>query len=82
MLTFFSHQSRQNAFKKMPDLDDCCYVFDEWPLNAVLLKKLSLGSFRRKCYSIKDGVQTYDFIADRSCLLFSIILKALSGSEM
>ena len=37
-------------------------------------------SFRRKCYAIKDDAQTY-FIADKSCLLFSIILKVLSGLE-
>jgi len=28
---------------------------------------------------IKGGAQTYDFIADKSCLLFSIIPKVLSG---
>ena len=38
-------------------------------------------SFRRKCRTIKDGTKTYNFIADESCLLFSIILKVLSGSE-
>ena len=65
----------------MPDLDDWFHVFYDWPLNAVLHKKLSVGSSRGKCYTIKDGVQTYDFVADRSCLLFSIILKGLSGSE-
>ena len=48
------------------------------PLNAALHKKLSLWSFHRKFYTIKDGAQTYDFIADKSCLLFFIILKVLS----
>ena len=57
----------------------CCLVFYEWPLNALLHKKLSLRSFRRKHCTIKDGAQTYDFIVDKSCLLFSIILKVVSG---
>ena len=48
------------------------------PLNAALHKKLSLRSFHRKFYTIKDGTQTNDFIADKSCLLFFIILKVLS----
>ena len=48
------------------------------PLNAALHKKLSLRSFHRKFYTIKDGTQTYDYIADKSCLLFFIILKVLS----
>ena len=41
-----------------------------------------MRSFRRKYCTIKDGAQTYDFIADKSCLLFSIILKVLSGWEV
>ena len=48
------------------------------PLNAALHKKLSLRSFHRKFYTIKDGAQTYNFITDKSCLLFFIILKVLS----
>lgn len=78
---FFPTKVDETPFKKMPDLDDWFHVFYDWPLNAVLHRKLSVGSFRRKCYTIKDGIQTYDFVADRSCLLFSIILKGLSGSE-
>ena len=49
-----------------------------WPLNAALHKTLSLRLFRRKFYTIKDGSQTYNFITDKSCLLFFIILKVLS----
>ena len=49
-----------------------------WPLNAALHKTLSLRLFRRKFYTIKDGAQTYNFITDKSCLLFFIILKVLS----
>ena len=68
---------------RMPHLDKCCHVFCEWPLNgAVLPKKLSLRSFQRKYCTIKDGAQTYDFIADKSCLLFSVILKVLGGWEV
>ena len=55
------------------------HIFYEWPLNAPLHKKLSLWSFRRKYCTTKDSAQTYDFIADKRCLLFSIILKVLSG---
>ena len=55
------------------------HIFYEWPLYAPLHKKLSLWSFRRKYCTTKDGAQTYDFIADKRCLLFSIILKVLSG---
>ena len=44
------------------------------PLYAVLHKKLSLQSFRRKYCTIKDGAQTYDFIAAKTFSLFSIIL--------
>ena len=47
-------------------VDECCgHVFYEWPLNAVLHKKLSLRSFRRKYCTIKDGAKTFDFIADK-----------------
>ena len=63
----------------MPHLDECSHVFYEWPLNAVLYKKLSLQLFHRKYCTIKDGAQTFDFIADKSYLIFSIILKVLSG---
>ena len=47
----------------------------------------SSSSFSSSSYyyyfcTIKDGAQTYDFIADKSCLLLSIILKVLSGSEV
>ena len=45
-------------------------------------KKLSLQSFRRKYCTIKDGAETYDFIADKCCSLFSIILNVLSGWEV
>ena len=38
--------------------------------------------FRRKYCTVKDGIQTYYFIADKSCLLFTIILKVLSGWEV
>ena len=48
-------------------------IIYEWPLHAVLHKKLSLRSFRRKYRTTKDGAQ--------SCLVFSIILKFFSGSE-
>ena len=54
------------------------------PLNAALHKKLSLHaivSYRKYC-TIKDGAQTYNFIADKSCLLFAIILDILSGWEV
>ena len=44
-------------------------------------QKLSLWSFHRNYCTIKNGAQTYDFIADKSYLLFSIILKVLSGLE-
>ena len=74
-------EMRQSTSLKTPALDDCCHVFYEWKLNAVLHKKLSLRSFHRKCCTIKDGAQTYDFIADKSCLLFTFILNILSGSE-
>ena len=50
------------------------HIFYEWPLYALLYKKLSLWSFHRKYCTIKDGAQTYDFIADKRCLLSSIIL--------
>ena len=66
----------------MQHLKKCCHIFYEWPLNAVLHKKLSLLSFCRKYCTTKDGAQTYDFIADKRCLLFSIILKVLSGWEV
>ena len=66
---------------KTPHVDEYCgHVFYKWPLNAVLHKKLSLQSFRRKY--CKDGAKTYDFIADKCCLLFSIILKVLHGWEV
>ena len=50
---------------------------------AILVSAL----YKYYCYyyyycTIKDGAQTYDFIADKSCLLLSIILKVLSGSEV
>ena len=50
---------------------------------AILISAL----YKYYCYyyyycTIKDGAQTYDFIADKSCLLLSIILKVLSGSEV
>ena len=54
----------------MPHLDAMLSRFLQWPLNAVLHKKLSLQLFCRKYCTIKDGTQTYDFIADKSCLLF------------
>ena len=63
----------------MPHLDAMLSRFLQWPLNAVLHKKLSLQLFCRKYCNIKDGTQTYDFIADKSCLLFTITLKVLSG---
>ena len=66
---------------KTPHLDDYCHVFYEWPLNDVLRKKLSLPSFCRKYCTIKDAAQTYYFIANKSCFLFSIILKVLSLSR-
>ena len=50
------------------------------PLNEVLHKKLSLRTFRRKYCTINDSAQTYDFSADKNCLLLSIIPKVLSGS--
>ena len=66
---------------KTPHVEEYCgHVFYKWPLNAVLHKKLSLQSFRRKY--CKDGAKTYDFIADKCCLLFSIILKVLHGWEV
>ena len=66
----------------MQHLDKCCHVFYEWPLNAVLHKKLSWWLFCRKYCTIKDGAQTYDFIADKICLLFSIILKIVHWKWM
>ena len=45
-------------------------------------KKLSLWSFRRKYCTMSDDAQTYDFLADKSCLLFSIILKVLRWWEV
>ena len=39
----------------------------EWPLNAVLHKK-----------NLINKIKKFDFIADKSCLLFPIILKVLS----
>ena len=41
-----------------------------------------MQSFHRKYCTIKDGTQTYNFIADKSCLLFAIILDILSGWEV
>ena len=45
------------------------------------LKNWACDNFSRKYCTFIDGSQTYDFIADKSCLLFSIILKVLGGSE-
>ena len=42
-------------------------------------QKTELHWFHRKYCTIKDGAQTYNVIVDKSCLLFSIILKVLSG---
>ena len=51
---------------KTRHVDECYgHVFYEWPLNAVLHKKLNLRSFRRKYCTIKDGAKTFDFIADK-----------------
>ena len=51
---------------KTRHVDECCgHVFYEWPLNAVLHKKLSLRSFSRKYCTVKDGAKTFDFIADK-----------------
>ena len=69
----------------MPHLNKCCLVCDEWPLDGVIHKKKNepcLWSFRRKYCTMKDDAQTYDFIADKSCLLFSIILKVLRWWEV
>ena len=66
----------------MLHFDECSHVFYEWPLNAVFYRKLSLQSCRWKYCTNRDGTQTYDFTADKSCLLFSIILKLLSGWEV
>ena len=43
-----------------------------------LHNKLSVGSFFRKCCTIRDGAQTYDFIA---CLVSIILRVFLSGWE-
>ena len=51
------------------------------PLNAVLHENWACDSLVEIC-TIKDGAQTYDFIADKSCSLFSIILNILSGWEV
>ena len=66
----------------MPHLNKCCLVFDEWPLDGVIHKKKWALPFRRKYCTMKDDAQTYDFIADKSCLLFSIILKVLRWWEV
>ena len=72
LLHIFSTESDETPSKKCRIMMPCCHVFFEWPLNAVLHKKLSLQLFCRKNCTIKDGTQTYDFIVDKSCLLFLI----------
>ena len=78
--------ARQYRQLRRLHLDEWCHVFHEWPLNAVLRKKLSLRvrSFRRKYCTIKDGARPNLRFHCRQKLLviFSIILKVLSGWEV
>ena len=80
---FFPSKGNEMPSKKCNILKSAGHhIFYEWPPNALLHKQLNLWLFHRKYCTIKDGAQTYDFIADKSCLLFSIILKVLSGWEV
>ena len=53
---FFAESNETRFKKRAPHLDKCCFLVDEWPLNAVLHKKKILNprSFRRKyCSNIR-----------------------------
>ena len=67
LLCFLTQKATKHPIKKCNVLMSAEY---KWPLNAVLHKKLI------------NKIKKFDFIADRSCLLFPIILKVLSRWEV
>ena len=79
---FFSPKATKRRLKKRHILISAVSFSTKGLWTQHFTKKLSLRSFRSKYCTIKDCAQTYDFIADKSCLLFSIILKVLSLWEV
>ena len=80
--TFFPADGDETPSKKRHIFMSAVTVSKSGLWMQYFTKKLSLQSFRRKYCTIKDGAQTYDFIADKSCLLISIILNVLCGWEV